>query len=236
MKLAIVTRADSCVQDWIDCTHEPMKEYADKYGADFFVFDHDPVDMNHFNKYIFWRILKVNELFDEGYDRILHLDTDVLISRDAPNIFDIVPIDHIGLVYEDKGSRAPERRRRIIDIQSTHGNVNWTTGYLNEGVLLFSKEHRELFTPINNSEWVNTINGPSQGHFGWKIHKHNMKVVDLGYKFNHMSMFSESWNGSPSRHKSFFIHYAGGGNFPDKGNRSRIQVANDDKKLLYSKK
>ena len=88
--------------------------------------------------------------------------------------------------------------------------------------MVFSKEHRELFQPIDGDKWVNTVNGPSQGHFGWKIYKHNMKAMDLGYKFNHMSMFSESWNGSPSRFDSYFIHYAGGGNFPDKGLRDRM--------------
>jgi len=45
MKLAIITRADSGVQDWIDCTHDAMKAYAEKCGADFFVFDHDPVEI-----------------------------------------------------------------------------------------------------------------------------------------------------------------------------------------------
>ena len=111
MKLAIVTRADSGVQNWIDITHKPMMRYANKCGADFFVFDHDPVEMKHLNKYIFWRILKVNELFDRGYDRVLHLDTDVLVTDKAPNIFEVVPYDHVGVVYEDKGSRSGERDR-----------------------------------------------------------------------------------------------------------------------------
>jgi hypothetical protein len=31
-----------------------------------------------------------------------------------------------------------------------------------------------------------------------------------------MTMFSESWNKSPSRFNSFFIHYAGYGIFEDK--------------------
>ena len=98
--------------------------------------------------------------------------------------------------------------------------------------MVFSKEHRELFKSIEG-KWVNTESGPSQGHFGWKIHKHNMKVMELDYRFNHMSMFSEPWNGSKDRFDSFFIHYAGGANFPDKGNRSRMDVANDDNKKIY---
>jgi len=232
MKLAIVTRADSGVQNWIDITHKPMMRYANKCGADFFVFDHDPVEMKHLNKYIFWRILKVNELFDRGYDRVLHLDTDVLVTDKAPNIFEVVPYDHVGVVYEDKGSRSGERKSRIKSISNTFGNVDWVDGYLNEGVMVFSKIHRDLFTSIDG-EWVNTTNGPSQGHFGWKIHKNNMKVVDLGYKYNHMSMFSEPWNNHADRFDSYFIHYAGGANFPDKNGRDRIQIANDDMKKIY---
>lgn len=230
---AIVTRADENVKDWIDCTHGPMKEYAKKCDADFFIFDHDPVEMSHLNKYQFWRILEVKNLFEKGYDRILHLDTDVLVTPNAPNLFEVVDEDHIGVVFEDCGTRKNERLKRIKQIQAEFGNCGWKSGYPNEGVMIFSKKHKNLFESING-KWVNTSNGPSQGHFGWKMHDEKMLVTSLSYKFNFMSMFSEQWNGNKSRFDAFFIHYAGGANFPDKGERSRIQIAIDDKKILYN--
>ena len=51
--------------------------------------------------------------------------------------------------------------------------------------------------------------------------------------FNHTSIFSEPWNGSPSRFDSHIIHYAGRGAFPDKGKRSRVQLIRDDIKKTY---
>ena len=50
-----------------------------------------------------------------------------------------------------------------------------------------------------------------------------------------MSMFSESWNGSPCRYNSYVIHYAGQANFPDKGDRSRDDLIKDDFNLIYNK-
>jgi len=46
-------------------------------------------------------------------------------------------------------------------------------------------------------------------------------------------MFSEPWNGSPSRFDSYILHYAGGGRFPDKGKQSRVQLIRDDIKKIY---
>jgi len=36
-----------------------------------------------------------------------------------------------------------------------------------------------------------------------------MKVDELNYKWNHMSMFGEDWNGAPPREDSYILHFAG---------------------------
>jgi hypothetical protein len=94
MKNAVVT---VCMGDGYksvgEVSHPFMKEYADKIGAEFIVFDDQSKKFQYpkNNKFL------INELFVNGYDRILYVDTDVLIKRDSPNIFDIVPEDSFGI-------------------------------------------------------------------------------------------------------------------------------------------
>jgi hypothetical protein len=48
---------------------------------------------------------------------------------------------------------------------------------------------------------------------GYQINKNNYGIHELSYKFNHMTMYSETWNNNKSRFESYIIHYAGQGNF-----------------------
>ena len=102
-------------------------------------------------------------------------------------------------------------------------------------MLIVSRLHKDIFTKINGKLWGGDfkVMGAIQAHIGYQIMKQGHKYLDLGYKFNHMSMFSESWNGSPSRFDSYIIHYAGKGIFPDKGKRNRTQLIIDDIEKIY---
>lgn len=232
MKLLMVTRTDVGEIDYLPYTLPLLKRYAKEWGAEFKILDksHGPV---------FQRLLSLYELFDE-YDRIFHIDADITITKNCPNIFEIVPYDTIGLVFEDKGSRLKNRRARIAQIKSVYGdNEDWISGYFNAGILIASRIHKEIFTRINGEFWGENFEakamGADQTHIGYQIMKQGHKYIDLGYKWNHMSMFSESWNGSPSRFDSFIIHYAGKAEFPDKGGRSRTGLIKDDIGKIYGR-
>ena len=232
MKLLMVTRTDVGEIDYLPYTLPILKRYAKEWGADFKILDksHGPV---------FQRILSLHELLDE-YDRIFHIDADIVITKTCPNIFDIVPDNMIGLVFEDKGSRLKNRRRRIRQIKEVYGdNENWSTGYFNAGVLVVSRIHKEIFTRINGKFWGEDFGtkamGAEQTHIGYQIMKQGHKCIDLGYQWNHMSMFSESWNGRPSRFDSYIIHYAGKAEFPNKGGRSRTGLIKDDARKIYGR-
>jgi len=226
MRLLVVTRADESVVEYTRFTHPIIRMFAKKWGAEFKVLD----SSSGLNK--MWRILELYNIF-ENYDRIFHLDSDVVINKSCPNIFDIVPPDTVGLVFEDKGSRLKNRRARIDEIKKAFGgNEHWVSGYFNMGVFLSSKLHRDMFTKIQGKLWSGE-KGLEQTHLGYQMMKLEYRYVDLGFKFNHMSMFSEAWNGSPSRFDSHIIHYAGKASFPDRGNRSRTEMMRDDIKRIY---
>jgi len=63
-------------------------------------------------------------------------------------------------------------------------------------------------------------------------HKLGFEVHELSYKWNHMTMFSEPWNGNADRFESYIVHYAGQGIF-DAGGRQQ-QIQNDAEKVYKS--
>ena len=182
MKLAIATRCDSNITEMTSMTHPIMKAYAAACGADFIELTEDS-DCNVGHGRYHYKIMQVGDLL-EKYDRVLNLDSDILINHNCPNLFDVVPVNCIGGIYEDKGSRESDRHERI-------------------------KEHKNIFEKINGKYWTET--GFDDAHLGYQIIKNNHCFYELSFQHNNLSMFSEEWNGYPDRFESFIIHYAGAG-------------------------
>lgn len=230
MKLLVTTRADNKISNITEQTHSMIEEYANKCNADFHIIDEDS-KCSVGNGRFHFKIMELYHLLDE-YDRILCIDSDVIIKEDCPNLFDIVPYDCIGTIYEDKGSRTMDRRIRIKEIQELFGQVGWTSGYINTGTILVSKPHKEIFQKINGEFWVGR--GFDDVHLGYQIKRNNICVHELSYQYNHMTMFSEDWNDSADRFNSHIIHYAGAGIF-DSGIRSKEEQIKSDMEFLNIK-
>lgn len=209
MRLLIVTRADNNIRGMTDITHPVIKSFAQKWGADFEVFDHSS-DCNDLLGIRHYRIMKIWDRLS-NYDRVLSLDSDIMITKNCPNIFETVPFDSVGSIYEDQGSRCEHRHSIIKEVQEKWGDVGWIKGNINTGVFIVSSIHRDIFQKENSEYWTGF--GYDDIHFGYKIHKLKYKFYELDYRFNHMTMFSEKWNGNKSRFDSYIIHYAGRGIF-----------------------
>lgn len=227
-KLAIVTRADDNVRSYTDITHKTLRKYAEFCGADFKVIS-SPAPFLTADNNPHYRILEVYNMFDT-YDRILHLDSDMLVNKDCPNLFEIVPENCIGSIYEDVGSRMADRRHKLLFMQSKWGDVGWRTGYTNAGTFMMSKCHRNIFLPHNEQYWIAW--GSADLHMSYNIHKFGFDFHELDFTWNHMAMFSEPWNNHPDRFKSKIIHYAGKGIF-DEGVTSRIEQIKLDYQKIY---
>ena len=228
MRKALVTRADNNIKDYTEITHPIMKIYADKCNADFIIFNHEPPMLtDDGNKH--YRILKARELF-ETYDRLLFLDSEMLINKGCRNVFDEVPEKMIGSIYEDVGSRMHHRRNLIKTIQDRWGYVEWTKGYTNAGCFVISKIHKKIFDSFKGEYYTGW--GSVDVHFGYQIHLNRYPIFQLSFKWNHMTMFSEGWNGKANRFKSHIIHYAGNGVFDQK---TKIQQIKHDSDIIYGK-
>lgn len=201
-KYLIATRADENHKEISDITHQNLKNYAEYCNADFKVIE-DCQGIHHH-----YRILQFFDLFDE-YDRIVSIDTDMLIMASCPNIFELVPEEKIGTIFEDKGTRQEDRRNRIKKIQSERDDIGWTEGYINTGFAVFSKYHRELF----KNEGLYLDLGFDDVLLGYRIRKLGFEIHELPWNFNCMSMFLEDWSGK-RKSDAYCIHYAGNGFWP----------------------
>jgi hypothetical protein len=223
---AIVTRADNGVE-YASITHPTIMSYAKRCNADFIILDDEPPVMTEDNN-PHYRIAYVYDIL-EDYDRVILLDTDILVKESCPNLFDVVPEDKIGSIYEDVGHKASDRRARIKKIQQEWGDVGWETGYTNAGTMVVSKQHREIFRPHNGEYYLPW--GSADLHLSYMIHKHKFEVHELPFQYNHMSMFSDGQGASANRFDSHIIHYAGAGIFDAP---SRIEQIRRDRDALIA--
>jgi len=234
MKLLITTRADESCIEWAKLTHPIFHKYAEKVNADFIVldevFDCKEASGGIGNGTYQYRIMKHYDLHGV-YDRILHLDNDMLLSPTCPNLFEVVPYEAIGSILEDKGSRRQQRLNCIKNSQTQFGDIGWVSEYINTGVFVSSKCHKEIYRSINGKYFVDW--GTDDIHIGYLIKKYGYQIHELPFQFNHMTMFSEPWNNNPDRFESHIIHYAGRGVF-DSEVTSKLEQAHMDYKRLYT--
>jgi lipopolysaccharide biosynthesis glycosyltransferase len=228
MKTCIATL---CIgtEEWIPFTHKPMKLYAERIGADFFVINQKKVNCTLTKKVnpILFEKYQIYDLL-EKYDRVLYLDTDILVTPHAPNIFEYVPTEKIGGVFEDFGMDMEDRRKKIQEVQHALGDLNWKEGFMNSGVFVVSKKHREIFKMIwkygcydEKYEQTNT---------NWYIRKAGFSnsIVNLDYRFNYMGIMRVYYGTDPR--DAYFIHYAGGGIY---GWIPRLEQVKTDYEYFY---
>jgi len=208
-------------------THPIMKDFCKKWNCDFLELSGTPPIMSDDNHPHF-RIMDLYKLFND-YDRIINIDSDMVITDNCPNPFEEVPENAIGTIFEDVGSRRSVRVDKIQAIQQAYGNVNWNKGYINTGIIICSKQHKDIFQPINGKYW--TAWGSDDVHIGYQIRKLGHTLHELSFKWNHMTMFSEGWNNNADRFNSYIIHYAGRGQFNTK--ISRIENIKNDIANIY---
>ncbi len=189
-------------------THPLMRAYAEYTGAEFIVID-KPFFLDRFGKHTYEK-LNCYKLLEE-YERIIFLDSDILISLGSPDLFEIVPESVFGASNE---YFYPMRERDISLTQIELGPIEWEHPYFNAGMMVFSKAHKELFNPEDpdlqhwvfsdfRNNHVNLLN--DQPYFNYKLNKIGYEFIDLGTKFN----LTRAIRDTKIRFRAYFIHYAG---------------------------
>lgn len=182
-----------------EVTFPLMQKYAQKCGADFYCMFQEDEEYPYIGqqKYKYANLLNM-------YDRIMHIDADVLVRSTTPNLFDIVAPNEFAGVDEHRYAN-PLREMPYID---RHFELNqygemFPEFYINVGMYLFSKTHRNLF---DNPGKLPT-HYKEQTELNYRLHLYNHKVHLLPWNFNYMSLME--WAGV-NKDDAFMIHYAGG--------------------------
>lgn len=181
----------------------------------------------YFEKFIFLDLL-------EEYDRILYLDSDVLITPHAPNIFEIYSDENFFYAYHENSESDYMDRDKYIE--SITNKIYWPTEennkfrYFNAGVMLFSKNHKEFFANFKEEteKHPELLSFGDQTILNYLSVKNNLPFKSLSADWNKMSLGMED----PyfERYSSNFIHYAG----PDfYGNNNKQITMQQDYKVLY---
>ncbi|MDB3944468.1 hypothetical protein N9444_00955 [Gammaproteobacteria bacterium] len=229
MKTLLTTNADNAIRSYSRFTLPLLHEYAKFLSAEFFVMDHEPPVITDDGKPHF-RTMRIGEFLQE-YDRVVYIDADCVLNKNIPNVLKLVPPEKVGCVLEDVGSQIAERSAVMKAVQREFGEIGWRNKFINNGIMVVSKEHKCVFEPVDGQYYLGWMSDIA--HISYQIKNNNLDIFELNYTWNHMSMFSEPWNGSPSRFDSKIIHYAGNADFPDRGRRSRERLIADDAKQIH---
>jgi hypothetical protein len=224
MKLLVTYRSDDKVKKQADMSVPIIQQFAAKWGADTKQLMSDTFPIAGDGK-PHYRIFELYQLL-ETYDRILNIDIDTMIMPRCPNPFDIVHPSFIGVVFEDLGARR-NLRAHIKGIQKERGDVGWSTGYINDGFMVVSRCHKEIFNP-DNPIWTGW--GSDDVHIGYYAHKLKYDIQPLPVFWNYIHRGDDDFN-NDRFDVAFVIHYAGSGIFDKDAINRHDQMCKDYAKI-----
>lgn len=172
---------------------------------------------------------QIYDLFDE-YDRILRLDIDTVINPDAPNVFDFDD-KYLYAVREDVNDVEVHRQSELRQIQKDLGRIEgWNTHYYNGGVVLASKQHREVFNIEKIDFDLNLGILKEQNVFNWRVNKLGFEIKNLGPEFNYFTGIDPiGFNVDSVRRKAYIIHHT------VQGTQNKLNGMQKDMDFFFSK-
>jgi lipopolysaccharide biosynthesis glycosyltransferase len=160
--------------------------------------------------------LEKYQLYDilNSYDRVIYVDGDTIIHPNTPNIFDIVPESHIGAVFDNKNNYHEMDGNdwhdnihidEIQRIQELMGNIGWSDIYINCGILVLSKIHRNIFLNHHILDQFQT-RWQDQTVVNYHIQKYKYQIYKLETKFNKMTLNGLDIDNPDD---AYILHFAG---------------------------
>jgi nitrite reductase/ring-hydroxylating ferredoxin subunit len=199
-KNAVVT---VCIGDYANkmaaITHSRIAAYAARVGADFLVLRSvHPLGP-------FYTRFQIRELL-ESFQRLIYVDTDVIVAADCPNLFEKVSEEKFG-AYDE--GRDQSREGVIRKVQESCGDIGWRQGYINTGVMVISRLHRDVFDLRRGNYQGDEYYEQTQTNYNLQSLK--IPIHDLGRSFNCFaaSLREDRLRISPSRFRAYMVHYAG---------------------------
>jgi len=183
-----------------------IKSYAQKTGSEFKCITEQTIATT----YPYWEKFIIGDLL-ESYDRILYFDSDIIIRKDCPNLFDLVPQKEIGMYNEGLLTTDKEKMEHISVMQKVFKEYKQTPlpfdgRFYNTGVIVVPKRAKSLFKKPEHESFANYWD-QSYINMMLLVSGKISEVFDIGYKFNRMYYVDNKVK--EHRQKSYIIHYAG---------------------------
>jgi hypothetical protein len=202
MKVAIVTLA---IGEWEDIPeiHKPMRALADACGADFIKI----TGREHPDWHIFYEKVQIQKVLRGGYDYVLYLDGDVLVTPHGI-AQRALPVSSIPSLFDER-SRSDYLTRSVVEDQYAIVGKTipdlWDGRHYNAGVMSIPKDSVSLLDdPI-----VTSVDYQDQAWLNWKIAENLVEVAPMDWWFNCMPFASKGVKPEAAN----FVHYAGWGNY-----------------------
>jgi len=193
--ILVAVSGKSVKREWA-LSRPGIAAYAAKVGASLVEFTDDlaaPINLMA-------KLVALDRLGQEG--RVLLLDTDIVIREDAPDLFDMVPLDAVGVFIE---GQVVDRAEGLRNALSWYGCEAATPYYANTGVLLLPSELVGRFTLSAVDDVLHVDPVYEQGYFNALLHRFDFPVFNISPLFNCMPAVT------PDRYgQAFFVHFAGG--------------------------
>ena len=124
------------------------------------------------------------------YDRIMWVDSDVIFTSKCQNVFQLVDESQMGVVADMTAQKIFQNNEMFLQLFTTEYKKKYPIKkhqikpYFNSGVLIVSKEHRELFNIDIVKQITDKRNCPDQDHLNWMSSHFQYKMHYLPKQYN----------------------------------------------------
>ena len=151
MKAAIFTLTIGDPFGFIPCMLS-ARNYAREHDINYFISSRLDIRFYtaHFEKFQGFKV------FDKGFDRVLFLDRDIIVTPDAPNIFDCYPDMDSFYAYDENSPLEYMDRDHIVS--AIKNDIEWPKNehdkyrYFNSGVFIVGKKVKHFIDGYRNRQ------------------------------------------------------------------------------------
>ncbi len=152
---------------------------------------------------------EIFHLLDQ-FERVLYIDSDILVRGSCPDLFKMVPESKVAARLENKfpAGAKPFKMLQAIDLYSPGLACDRGIVWMNTGVILASRSHKDLFRLPENMVEAEAGKG-EQPLLNLLLYKNKYDFQELDYRFNYsVSNFVTKKN--PCRVEDAFMFHATG--------------------------
>lgn len=217
LKQAVITLCIGHLDYW-GATIPLLQSYANKIGVNF----HAITQIRSPPKYPHHPKLGKFHLYDflQEYDRLLFLDSDIVVHPNCPNLFELVEEHTLGVVCE---SPPHFHRDAVFQEACQYYGVSYpgeAKDWFNTGVMVISKRHQALFAwpaRLRSFSARNLDGSLAPPRFRWwdmpllncERSRLNLEIKNLGYRYNYLQPLIHLDNSPFPPEKAFIFHGCG---------------------------